>query len=39
MEQARELGYVRSVGVSNFSVDELRQLLATPRPVRTTASL
>ena len=29
MEQARELGFVRSIGVSNFGVDELRQLLAT----------
>ena len=29
MEQARELGYARSIGVSNFSVDDLRQLLAT----------
>jgi 2,5-diketo-D-gluconate reductase A len=29
MEQARELGYARSIGVSNFGVDELRQLLAT----------
>ena len=29
MEQARELGYARSIGVSNFSVDYLRQLLAT----------
>ena len=29
MEQARELGYARSIGVSNFDVDELRQLLAT----------
>src|SRR6202007_1494696 len=29
MEQARKLGYARSIGVSNFDVDELRQLLAT----------
>jgi diketogulonate reductase-like aldo/keto reductase len=29
MEEARELGYARSIGVSNFGVDELRQLLAT----------
>jgi diketogulonate reductase-like aldo/keto reductase len=29
MEQARELGYARSIGVSNFGVGELRQLLAT----------
>src|ERR1700746_1703391 len=29
MEKARELGYTRSIGVSNFSVDELRRLLAT----------
>ena len=29
MEQAREAGYARSIGVSNFGVDELRQLLAT----------
>jgi diketogulonate reductase-like aldo/keto reductase len=29
MERARELGYTRSIGVSNFAVDELRQLLAT----------
>jgi 2,5-diketo-D-gluconate reductase A len=29
MEKARELGYARSIGVSNFGVDELRQLLAT----------
>jgi diketogulonate reductase-like aldo/keto reductase len=29
MEQARELGFARSIGVSNFGVDELRQLLAT----------
>ena len=29
MERARELGYARSIGVSNFSVDELRRLLAT----------
>jgi diketogulonate reductase-like aldo/keto reductase len=29
MEQARELGYARSIGVSNFAADELRQLLAT----------
>ena len=28
MEQARELGYARSIGVSNFGVGELRQLLA-----------
>jgi diketogulonate reductase-like aldo/keto reductase len=29
MEQARERGYARSIGVSNFGVDDLRQLLAT----------
>jgi diketogulonate reductase-like aldo/keto reductase len=29
MERARELGYARSIGVSNFGVDELLQLLAT----------
>jgi diketogulonate reductase-like aldo/keto reductase len=29
MEQAREAGYARSIGVSNFGVDDLRQLLAT----------
>jgi diketogulonate reductase-like aldo/keto reductase len=29
MERARELGYARSIGVSNFGADELRQLLAT----------
>ena len=29
MERAREAGYARSIGVSNFGVDELRQLLAT----------
>ena len=29
MEQARGLGYARSIGVSNFGVDELRRLLAT----------
>ena len=29
MEQARELGYARSIGVSNFGVDDLRKLLAT----------
>jgi 2,5-diketo-D-gluconate reductase A len=28
MERARELGYARSIGVSNFGVDDLRQLLA-----------
>jgi diketogulonate reductase-like aldo/keto reductase len=28
MEQAKELGYARSIGVSNFGVDELGQLLA-----------
>jgi diketogulonate reductase-like aldo/keto reductase len=28
MERARELGYTRSIGVSNFSVSELDQLLA-----------
>ena len=35
MEQAREAGYARSIGVSNFSAGELRQLLATAqvRPV------
>ncbi len=29
MERAREAGYARSIGVSNFSVDDVRQLLAT----------
>jgi diketogulonate reductase-like aldo/keto reductase len=29
MEQARELGFARSIGVSNFGVEELGQLLAT----------
>jgi diketogulonate reductase-like aldo/keto reductase len=29
MERAHELGYARSIGVSNFGVDELEQLLAT----------
>ena len=29
MERAREAGYARSIGVSNFSAGELRQLLAT----------
>src|SRR5690242_16310811 len=29
MEQAREAGYARSIGVSNFSAGDLRQLLAT----------
>jgi 2,5-diketo-D-gluconate reductase A len=29
MERAREAGHARSIGVSNFSADELRQLLAT----------
>src|SRR5262245_22678812 len=29
MERARELGYARSIGVSNFDRGELRQLLAT----------
>ena len=29
MEQARESGYARSIGVSNFDVDDLQQLLAT----------
>jgi 2,5-diketo-D-gluconate reductase A len=29
MEQARKLGYARSIGVSNFGAGELRQLLAT----------
>ncbi len=29
MERARELGFARSIGVSNFGVDEVRQLLAT----------
>jgi diketogulonate reductase-like aldo/keto reductase len=28
MEQARELGYARSIGVSNFSVQELGQVIA-----------
>jgi len=29
MERARELGYARSIGVSNFGVAELHQLIAT----------
>jgi diketogulonate reductase-like aldo/keto reductase len=29
LERARELGYTRSIGVSNFDVVDLRQLLAT----------
>jgi 2,5-diketo-D-gluconate reductase A len=29
MENARNAGYARSIGVSNFGVDDLRQLLAT----------
>ena len=29
MERAREAGYARSIGVSNFGVDELRRLLET----------
>jgi 2,5-diketo-D-gluconate reductase A len=29
MESAREAGHARSIGVSNFGVEELRQLLAT----------
>ncbi len=29
MERARELGYARSIGASNFDVDELQQVLAT----------
>jgi diketogulonate reductase-like aldo/keto reductase len=29
MERAREAGYARSIGVSNFGVDELQQVLAT----------
>jgi 2,5-diketo-D-gluconate reductase A len=29
MERARELGYARSIGVSNFSGEELQQLLTT----------
>jgi len=35
MERAREAGYARSIGVSNFSVDDLQQLLpvATIPPV------
>ena len=35
MERARELGYARSIGVSNFGVDELDQLIAaaTAMPV------
>jgi diketogulonate reductase-like aldo/keto reductase len=31
MERSRELGYARSIGVSNFGVDDLRELLATAR--------
>jgi 2,5-diketo-D-gluconate reductase A len=35
MERARELGYARSIGVSNFSVGELERVIeaATARPV------
>jgi diketogulonate reductase-like aldo/keto reductase len=35
MERSRELGYARSIGVSNFNVDELDQVLAVAsiRPV------
>ncbi len=29
MERARELGYARSIGVSNFSTEELEQVIAT----------
>jgi diketogulonate reductase-like aldo/keto reductase len=29
MERAREAGYARSIGVSNFGVDDLRELLST----------
>jgi 2,5-diketo-D-gluconate reductase A len=29
MERARELGYARSIGISNFGVDELGQVLST----------
>jgi diketogulonate reductase-like aldo/keto reductase len=29
MERARELGYARSIGVSNFAVTDLQQVLAT----------
>jgi diketogulonate reductase-like aldo/keto reductase len=29
MKRAQELGYARSIGVSNFNVAELQQLLAT----------
>jgi 2,5-diketo-D-gluconate reductase A len=29
MERARELGYTRSIGVSNFSVDELEEVIAS----------
>jgi 2,5-diketo-D-gluconate reductase A len=29
MERARDAGYARSIGVSNFGVDDLQQLLAT----------
>src|SRR5438874_4405937 len=31
MERARELGYARSIGVSNFAVRELEQLRATAK--------
>jgi diketogulonate reductase-like aldo/keto reductase len=31
MERAHELGYARSIGVSNFNVADLKQLLATAR--------
>jgi diketogulonate reductase-like aldo/keto reductase len=31
MERAQELGYARAIGVSNFDVAELQQLLATAR--------
>jgi diketogulonate reductase-like aldo/keto reductase len=31
MEKARELGHTRSIGVSNFDVDELQQVIASAR--------
>ena len=34
MERAREAGLARSIGVSNFSVDELQQVLATTATFR-----
>ena len=34
MERAREQGYTRSIGISNFSVSELEALLASPPSLR-----